>query len=267
MSVYWSINVRWRVTNCFFLCKLSCSVIIWNMNLKLKIISWNGIHVYYCIGMSFAVWIRYKIILFNIIHISMHLLLWMNVMFFMFYLYRLLRNVRTGKSEKKNQNENMSPSGLEPATFYASSLRLKPLSDANIWRPVFKCLVQFLHMNKTHMWQTKPLTMQNIKWCAFVIHHMLDSKKHYPSDLNGGVVLQTFPLADLPPRKVCNIAGLQHCRSTPFHCRSSPGEDLQHCRPSTIFVNFRIIIFGCTEKHFDYYIKKISFVQIPVCDN
>ena len=107
--------------------------------------------------------------------------------------------------------------------------------------------------------------------------HMIQSLEAPDGPLiQAGVVLQTFPLADLPPersatlqtfpQKICNIAdlppedlqhcrsspkgeGLQHCRSSPFHCRSSPREDLQHCRPSPIFVNFRILIFGCTEKH------------------
>ena len=105
---------------------------------------------------------------------------------------------------------------------------------------------------------------------------------------NAGVVLQTFPLADLPPgrsatlqtspppRKICNVAdlppedlqhcrpspkgeGLQHCRSSPFHCRSSPGEDLQHCRPSPIFVKFRILIFGCIEKRVLIIIKDCTY--------
>ena len=44
-----------------------------------------------------------------------------------------------------------------------------------------------------------------------------------------GVVLQTFPLADLPPE------GLQHCKPSPrkiCNIADLPPEDLQHCRPS-----------------------------------
>ena len=96
----------------------------------------------------------------------------------------------------------------------------------------------------------------------FIVLDSLSVTSDYTHQVCAGVVLQTFPLADLPPPE-----GLQHCRSPPgrsatlqtfphgsrfarlqifpFHCRSSPGEGLQCCRPFPIFVNSH---FGMYEK-------------------
>ena len=54
--------------------------------------------------------------------------------------------------------------------------------------------------------------------------------------------LQTFP------RKICNIAKFATLQIFPLSLQVFPGEDLQHCRPSPIFVKFRILIFGYIEK-------------------
>ena len=87
----------------------------------------------------------------------------------------------------------------------------------------------------------------------------VDGSEELGERVNAGVVLQTFP------RKICNIAdfpsgrsatlqtfpkgeGLQYCIASLFHCRSSPGEGLQCCRPSPIFVKFWILILGCIEE-------------------
>ena len=47
-----------------------------------------------------------------------------------------------------------------------------------------------------------------------------------------------------------------YCR----HCRPPPPEDLQHCRPSHIFVKFRILILGDIEKGFLNHNKRL-FMQ------
>ena len=65
---------------------------------------------------------------------------------------------------------------------------------------------------------------------------------------SSGVVLQTFPLADLQHcRPSPKGKGLQHCRSFPFHCRPFP-----------IFVMFRILIFGCIEKKSFWVLYKVN---------
>ena len=101
---------------------------------------------------------------------------------------------------------------------------------------------------------------------AIILFHLLYERGSYTT----GVILQTFRLADRPPgrsatlqtfpppgrsatlqtfpRKICNIAKFATLQIFPLSLQVFPGEDLQHCRPSPIFVKFRILIFGYIEK-------------------
>ena len=103
---------------------------------------------------------------------------------------------------------------------------------------------------------------------------------------NTGVVLQTFPLADLPPGRSATLQtfppeDLQHCRPSPGRSATLqtfphggrfatlqifplsfqifPGGYLQHCRPSPIFVKFRILIFEYIEKRVLIIIKDLTY--------
>ena len=61
-----------------------------------------------------------------------------------------------------------------------------------------------------------------------------------------------FEQTNIKYERRCCIADLPPCRPSPrkvYNIADLPPEDLQHCRPSPIFVKFRILIFGCTEKH------------------
>ena len=74
--------------------------------------------------------------------------------------------------------------------------------------------------------------------------------------------LQTFPWKICKIKDLAQGEGLLHCRSSPFHWRSSPGKDLQHCcRPSPIFVKFRILIFRCIEKRVLIIIKDFTYTK------